>query len=119
MVSLNWMPGTFVLMGLNSPRTFEGAPGLGSQMSRWLGPPCRKQRITDLALPKGLPRATPFRLAAWAFQDRKWGRLKPKSVAPPTRKNSLRVGPSQHLTFPPGMLNMIASLEIQFSVLSG
>src|SRR2546422_4301850 len=110
-VSLNRTPSTLLLMALNSPRMLEGASGLGSQMSRWLGPPWRKQRITDLALPKGLPRATPFRLAPWTFQDRKWGRLKPNSVAPPTRKNSRRVGPSQHLTFPPGMLNMVASLR--------
>ena len=32
-VSLSQMPGTLVLMGLNSPRTFDGASGLGSQMS--------------------------------------------------------------------------------------
>ena len=48
------MPGTLVLIGLNSPRIFEGASGFGSQMSMWLGPPCRKMKMTDLALPQPL-----------------------------------------------------------------
>ena len=57
MVSLSWMPATLVLIALNSPRMFEGASGLGSQISMWLGPPCRKSRMTDFALPKPLARA--------------------------------------------------------------
>src|SRR5215510_5516557 len=105
------MPGILVLIGLNSPRILEGASGLGSQMSRWLGPPWRKRRMTDLALPKGLPRCTPFIVvAAKAFHDRKWGRLKPNRLAPPTRRNSRRVGPSQVVTLPPGMLNIYSLL---------
>ncbi len=35
------MPGTFVAIGLNSPRTPSGASGFMSQMSMWLGPPKR------------------------------------------------------------------------------
>src|SRR5882672_2651583 len=45
MTSLSQMPGTLDLMGLNSPRTFEGASGFGSQMSIWLGPPWRKTKM--------------------------------------------------------------------------
>src|SRR5713101_4354829 len=52
MTSLSEMPGTIDLIGLNSPRTFEGASGFGSQISMWLGPPWRKTRMTDLAQPQ-------------------------------------------------------------------
>ncbi len=36
-----WMPGTLVLIGLNSPRISAGASGLRSHMSRCGGPPGR------------------------------------------------------------------------------
>src|SRR6266550_799067 len=72
-VSLNWMPETFVLMGLNSPRTFDGASGFGSQISIWLGPPCRKTMITDFAELK--PRAPSNREAPCAFHWKKFARL--------------------------------------------
>ena len=58
MCSLMCVPGILVLIGLNSPRMFAGASGLGSQMSMWLGPPCRKIMMTFLALPK--PRAPAY-----------------------------------------------------------
>src|SRR2546422_7113760 len=75
--------------------------------------------MTDLALPKGLPRCTPFAaVAARAFQERNWGRLKPNRLTPPTRKNSRRVGPSQVLTLPPGMLNINASYFVVICQLS-
>ena len=35
------MPGTLVLIGLNSPRYSTGASGFRSYMSMWLGPPFR------------------------------------------------------------------------------
>ncbi len=35
------MPGTFVLIGLNSPRYSTGALGFRSYRSMWLGPPLR------------------------------------------------------------------------------
>ena len=35
------MPGTFVLIGLNSPRMSTGASGFKSHMSWWGGPPGR------------------------------------------------------------------------------
>src|SRR5437588_415796 len=55
-VSLTSMPATFVLIGLNSPRTLDGALGLGSQISIWLGPPCRNSMMTDLAGAGGVER---------------------------------------------------------------
>src|SRR5712692_2270002 len=97
------MPGTLVLIGLNSPRMLAGASGLGSQMSMWLGPPCRNSMITDFAAPKGLPLLSALDSAAEAFHDRNSGRLRPMSVAPPTRNNSRREYPSQVLPVRPGM----------------
>ena len=58
------VPGILVGIGLKSPRILAGASGLGSQMSMWLGPPCKKTMITDLALPK--PRAPSYLAAALA-----------------------------------------------------
>ena len=52
MVSLMCVPGIFVLIGLNSPRMFAAASGFGSQISIWLGPPCRNTMITDFAVSK-------------------------------------------------------------------
>src|SRR6476646_8376536 len=69
------MPGTFVLMGLNSPRTSAGAFGLRSYISMWLGPPASHTRITDLRF-AALP------LAARAFS--KLGRVRPPSASAPT-----------------------------------
>jgi len=37
MTSLSQIPGPWSAALLNSPRTFDGASGLGSQMSMWLG----------------------------------------------------------------------------------
>src|SRR5262245_34736681 len=42
------MPGTAVSIGLNSPRTFSGASGLGSNVSMWLGPPAIQSRMHAL-----------------------------------------------------------------------
>src|SRR5690348_2377422 len=112
MVSLSRTPSTFVLIGLNSPRILLGASGLGSQMSRWLGPPWRKQRMTDLALPKPV---APCKLlvAALALSEKNSGRLNPASPIAPTRMNSRRDQPSQHFLIgpDPGMDNMAALLQ--------
>src|SRR5438105_1410439 len=43
------IPGTLVLIGLNSPRTSAGASGFMSQRSMWLGAPQLKIRMTDFA----------------------------------------------------------------------
>src|SRR5262245_8649587 len=39
-----------VAIGLNEPRISAGANGLRSNVSRWLGPPKKSNRITDLTL---------------------------------------------------------------------
>src|SRR5437667_376318 len=105
MTSLTSMPGTLVLIGLKSPRTLEGALGLGSQISMWLGPPCRNSMITDLAAPKALPFDSTL-AAADAFQERNSGRFNPNKPAPPTRINSRRDQPSQVRTGRPGIVSM-------------
>ena len=71
MCSLMCVPGILVLIGLNSPRMFAGASGLGSQISMWLGPPCRKIMITVLA--------TAESARAGVFAGRRW---RPEPVAP-------------------------------------
>ena len=43
-----WMPGTLVLIGLNSPRISPGASVLMSHMSWCGGPPPRKMLMTAL-----------------------------------------------------------------------
>ena len=95
MCSPMWVPGILVGMALKSPRMLAGASGLGSQMSMWLGPPCRKTMITDLALPK--PRAPSNLVAALAVfcQARKFARFSPSIPMEPARSSSRRVGPSQ------------------------
>jgi hypothetical protein len=82
-----WMPGTFVLIGLNSPRNSAGALGFKSYMSIWLGPPACQIRITDR---RGV-------LDAFSAARR---RSNPGSVSPPrarlpTFKNVRRLTPSQ------------------------
>ena len=49
-------PGSLVAIESNSPRTSRGASGLGSSVSRWLGPPGQKARITPrIGRPAGGP----------------------------------------------------------------
>src|SRR5450755_3202967 len=110
MVSLKFVPGIFVLMGLNSPRILSGASGLGSQISMWLGPPCRKTMITDFALPK--PREPSSLLAPFAApcQARNWERFRPKRPIEPARSSSRRVGPSQVWQGRPGITSIESSL---------
>src|SRR5579872_6210645 len=43
------MPDTLVAIGLNSPRMLSGASGFMSQVSSWLGPPCKRNRTQDRA----------------------------------------------------------------------
>src|ERR1700732_1907668 len=100
------MPETLVLIGLNSPRTLDGASGLGSQMSMWLGPPCRKSMMTDLAAPKALLVDSTLAGAAEACQERNSGRFSPSNPAPPTRSNSRRDQPSQVRTGRPGIVSI-------------
>src|SRR5258706_417554 len=116
MVSLTWMPSTLVLIGLNSPRMLEGASGLGSQMSMWLGPPWRKSMITDLAAPKDLTFDSTLAAAAEAFQERNSGRFNPNRPAPPTRSNSRRDQPSQVRTGRPGIVSMCLLLAQNYII---
>ena len=44
-------PGSAVGMVPNSPRISAAAPGFGSNVSMWLGPPACQIRITDFLLP--------------------------------------------------------------------
>ena len=98
MCSLMCVPGILVLMGLNSPRMLAGASGFGSQMSMWLGPPCRNTMITDFALAEAArPRRTcrPHWPALPATPGRNAARFNPSSPIEPVRSSSRRVGPSQ------------------------
>ena len=52
-------PFTLVAIGLNGPRYSMGAPGFGSKVSRWAGPPQSQSNNTEWALP-----ATPSAAAA-------------------------------------------------------
>src|SRR5689334_24725633 len=103
MVSLSWIPSTLVFMGLNNPRMLDGASGLGSQISMWLGPPCKNRRMTDLALPYPLDPSKGEPGAALAWSEKNWGKLNPKNVAPPTRRNSRREYPSHSFAILPGI----------------
>src|SRR5438034_8688449 len=104
MTSLSQIPGTFERSVLNSPRTFEGASGFGSQMSMWLGPPCRKMKMTLLAWPQPLLiLADSGVVEALAWRRRMSARLMPRKPAPPMRRNSRRLKPSQVLPGSPGM----------------
>src|SRR3989442_6356087 len=89
MTSLSEMPGTIDLIGLNSPRTFEGASGFGSQISMWLGPPWRETRMTDFGPP---PPHLPFALsgaeAALACQRQTSAQLAARVAAPTTPRES-------------------------------
>src|SRR5215813_10008596 len=104
------MPSTLVLIGLNSPRIFEGASGFGSQMSMWPGPPCRNSIMTDLAAPKALVGESTLAGAPAAFQERNSGRFRPSRPAPPTRNSSRRDHPSQVRTGRPGIVSMMQLL---------
>ena len=50
------MPGVFVWIGWNGPRTSAGTSGFRSNVSRWLGPPSSQSRMHDFAF-AGLPAA--------------------------------------------------------------
>src|SRR5687767_13747926 len=104
------MPSTLVLIGLKSPRMLEGASGLGSQMSMWLGPPWRKIMKTDFA------RASIFvpAFAEAASSLRNSGALNPSNDRPPARNNSRRDQPSQVRPGRPGIESMAPSLLLLY-----
>jgi len=45
------MPGTLPSTARKSPRISNGASGLGSQVSRWLGPPASQMSTAESAVP--------------------------------------------------------------------
>src|SRR5215831_11463175 len=77
-----WMPGTLVATGLNSPRILSGAAGFMSQVSSWLGPPCRRNRTQE--------RAVALLREASAAHSRP-GSDRPKAPSPPRRSHSRRL----------------------------
>src|ERR1700730_5834124 len=92
-------------MGLNSPRMLDGASGFGSQMSMWLGPPCRKTIMTDLA--ELNPRAPSSREAACKFCHwKKFAKFRTNRPTDARRRSARRVGASQRLPFRPGIVSI-------------
>ena len=82
-----WMPGTRVLIGLNSPRISAGASGLRSTMSWWGGPPDRKTMMTDLC---------ELLIPAWASARRICGSDSPPRAKPPICRKLRRDRRSQN-----------------------
>ena len=81
-VSPMWMPGTFVSIGLNSPRISSGASGLRSHMSWCGGPPARKMLMTALCRLGGRPAARAGLLGARGRR-----RASPGSTRTPGRRS--------------------------------
>src|SRR5262245_42459418 len=73
------MPGTEVGIVPNSPRISAGAPGLGSNVSRWLGPPTWYNRIQE--------RAVDFRPAPRASAANSLDKLNPTPPSTPALKS--------------------------------
>lgn len=46
------IPCTLVEIGMHGPRTSLGASGFRSYVSNWLGPPCRKRKMTAVSFGK-------------------------------------------------------------------
>ena len=78
------MPSALDDMGLCKPRMPSGASGFMSKVSRWLGPPHWKRKMTDFA------RATGF-FAALASAASSLGKDMPNMPMPPTCKRRRRV----------------------------
>src|ERR1043165_7424788 len=91
------MPGTLVGMGRNSPRTSDGASGLRSHMSWWLGPPDRWTLMIALEV------VLPSRASA----RRRSGRAKPPRPIAPILRKLRRAMPSQLGNRSPVMVNMV------------
>src|SRR3954467_3344377 len=81
-------PGTDVAIVENGPRTSGDASGLGSNVSRWLGPPAGQIRMHDVAFGPG-GRAEAGRSVAQELTD------SPSAVRLPSRRTSRLVTPSQ------------------------
>ena len=81
-----WMPGTFVEIGLNSPRYSAGAFGFMSHVSIWLGPPRIHKMITDFSRDTDCPFA-----AAAASRLNNCGSVKPAMPSTPALTNPRRL----------------------------
>src|SRR5262249_27463142 len=79
-------PDTLVLMGLNGPRTVEGALGLRSQVSSCEGAPTRKSRMQL---------TSPFLLAPSAWFNPASDRLSVPAAMEPALRKSRRDSPEQ------------------------
>src|SRR5262245_45944333 len=84
-------PDTLVLIVPNWLRTSLGASGLGSKVSRWLGPPSSQMRMHEVAL---VP-PTGAEAAALACKRNRSVTVKPKVVSKPKCRKSRRDTPSQ------------------------
>src|SRR3954468_14278312 len=86
--SQNRTPGTRVAVVPKGPRTSPGASGLGSHMSRWLGPPESQKTMTDFGPPFRL--VPPQAAAASAWRRINWAADNPATPESPARKNHRR-----------------------------
>ena len=89
------MPGTFVAIGLNSPRIPSGASGFMSNESRWLNPPVKNTRMTDLARGTGSGGALPDDPPARDRTANKSDNPSPTRPEKPTWMNSRRTIPAE------------------------
>ena len=94
--SQNRTPGRRVAIVPNGPRTSAGASGLGSHMSRWLGPPESQKTMTDFGPPPRL--VPPEGAAASAWSRINWAADNPATPESPARKNHRRDGEPTPMT---------------------
>src|SRR5262245_11704917 len=74
--STNRTPGTEVGLVANSPRISAGASGLGSNVSRWLGPPTWYKKMQE--------QAVALRVAPRASASNSLGNVNPAALRVPT-----------------------------------
>src|SRR6266849_5762165 len=86
-------PGVRDAIGRNGPRISLGASGFMSNVSSWLGPPNRYNRITFFALPKPLPEVPEGKLAVEDDAEARLASVSPHRPRPPVASSSLRVRP--------------------------
>src|SRR3954451_18334378 len=91
MCSEKCAPGTAVGIALNSPRYSSGASGLGSNVSKWVGPPSIQMRMHDFAFASRLLPPS----AARARARRAVASPPPSRVPSPSCRQSRRFIPAQ------------------------
>jgi len=105
--SVKWAPGVRVAMTPNGPLYSAGAFGFGSNVSKWLGAPQRKTKITDLAFAVS---AAPAALCTSGIPNATGSEA-------PIFRNDLRVTPLQVLARNSPM-SSIRLLRVRFDCLS-